>query len=142
MKRRQGFVFLVALSILAILGALVWSLTTWCGMQARASMHEAAEAQLRQLLLAGLQVTPAALDAGQEHQVVALPEETQEMGVEITVLTHTSAEAMVRVEARCAARTTSEQARFVRAGGRWVLERMVAESEESAPAQTGAQGHK
>jgi type II secretory pathway pseudopilin PulG len=98
--QRSGFVALTAIALFAIVGMAIVAAATLFATEVRRSRAEAADAQIRQLLLAGQTMAPQALQGwnGQPQQTffMTLPKELEQDDARLA-LTATTVDAGVEV---------------------------------------------
>lgn len=119
---RRAFAILLALAIMALLGGLVWSYSNWTISQVRRNALDTRTAQLRQLLLAGLELAPQVIHSNVDQQAVALPPElTPTSQLHITIL-HRAPEAVdVEILANVGTTSQTQKATFNPSTKTWTL---------------------
>jgi hypothetical protein len=115
--KHRGFAILLVLVALAIVGALVWSITVWSRGRITTATHAIRDAQLEQLLLAGMDAGPAMLQQGKEHLDISAPAET---GARLS-LDRLSGTSQVVVTVEYAGVQRQQTARYTRSGDTWRL---------------------
>ncbi len=121
-RGKPAFATATALTLLAFVGVLLASMATWVTIDARRTREAAAEAQLRQLLLAGAAAASDEL-AQTGAANVPLPSNLADNAARLTIDIAVPSESQrtATVEASVAARHARQVVQFSRRDGRWHL---------------------
>ena len=118
--RRRGFAMIIAITLLGLVAATLAMLATHFFLEAQRTRTHNADAQVRQLLIAGQAVARAQADslaAGKSIEVPLPPQLTQQQAK----LTIAGAPANIQITAEYQARRASQQITLARDGTSWKL---------------------
>ena len=123
MNRRRGFAMIMAISLLALVAMMLGALAVTCHSDAQRTMAATADAQLRQLLLAGAEMAPHWLEGKSAKAEIPVPEMLRNNDATLELyLDHVgSGQVEVQLAASFKGRHMREGARFLRREGRWRL---------------------
>lgn len=114
---RRGFALLLVLLALAVVGALVLDISLWVRSRAANTATTLRDAQIEQLMLAGMEAAPGMLRDEKTQLVLGVP---AELGAQLR-LDRTAGSSQVRITVEYAGVQREQVAEFARAGDTWQL---------------------
>jgi hypothetical protein len=123
--RRRGIAMVMALIVMSLLVTTIALLAVAGSLQAKRTRMAMEDAQLRQLLVAGIAASQARLNAAPGAEIsVALPESLRQQGAALTVRIEagtSASERTVEIDASLPRHRMSQRAEFSMRGGSWQL---------------------
>jgi hypothetical protein len=118
--RKRGLAILLAIALLAMIGIFIAALSTWGTHVINQELRQYEDAQLRQLLLAGISRAPSLLDSSSSSQTLSLPPDLAKVGaITLNVQSRTPTTATLVIAAKLPDRVREVSLTCTRLAGRW-----------------------